>query len=348
MISILHFCKSRLLALVCISAFISACSSTPKETVNPLPDWVANPPKDNRYLYGVGSAQVTEDITVAFDLATKQANADIANQLRITIQSINTQNTRVDQLDSQQEQVMRSLASFVRVETAPMVLDQTQTANRFQAPQYVYVLQKLDRQRVSARLRQQIADLDQQMLEIADKLLYGTPLVEQWQTLLPVLGLLTERRHLADTLNLYSNQTQAGLPQHVFKLQAKTAQLIREFSIAVDQQGLTTDLSRAVKSSLTKKGLSSAAMNYSASNLTLFMTPTYDSQSQEGRFYVFVNSNATLSDNKGGQLASWSVEARGISAIEEQAKTMANNKLADELAEQVFLWLTSPQLNKVP
>ena len=323
-----------------MALFIVGCSTSPKTIEPSLPFWVSEPPQDDRYLYGVGSAEVLPDIASSFDLAIKHANLDIANQLSVTVQSMSAQDIQVQVFDSQQEKVMKTLSQLVRVETNPIQLNASETDQRFSHTHYVYVLQKLDRKNIIEQLKDKISTVDHRLLQIDKKAQYEQPLIDQWPLLLPALSLLTERRHLNETLSLYSKGETVEQPQYVFKVQAKTAQLIRELRISVDEEGLNNALSQTVSSSLSKKGLTPTIVHYSTSHLSLFLTPQYEYKTQENRHYVFVSLNARLERNDQTALASWTTSARGISSNKEQAEMLANQEVAENLANSIFVWMT--------
>ncbi len=328
------------ISLFSLALLLSACSSPPKSVTPALPDWVTFPPQSNQFIYGVGSAEVMPDIDSSFDLAIKRANLDIANQLKVTIQGVHSENTQVYRLDSQQEQVMQSLSQLTRVETNPITLETVETEERFLHTNYVYALQKLDRNNIAQQLRQNIMDVDLNIQDINNSAQYHRPLTEQWQLLLPALSLLSERRRLNDSLKLYAKGETIELPRYALKVQAKTAQLIRDFRIAVDEEGLNNELSQEVGSALSRKGLTPSLVNYAHSNLSLFLKPNYEHKTQKQRYYSFVTVNASLMDNTQKSLANWSASARGISSSQEQSMIIANQDLAEELVGSIFLWLT--------
>lgn len=329
--------------LLSFTVLIVACSSPQKHLEPPLPSWVAQPPIDDIYIYGVGSALITDDMASTFDLAIKQAKLDIANQLRVTVQGINAQHTQVNRLDTQQEQVMQTLSQLIRVETSPITLESTETEQRFLHTKYAYVLQKLDRQHIISQLKRTISKIDNDIQDIDDAMEYEQALTDQWDTLLPALSLLTERRKLNDSLSLYSRGRTVELPPHAFKVQAKTAQLIRALRIAIDEEGFNNELSLAVSSALSKKGLTPTIVNYADNHLSLFLTPHYEYKTQQQRHYAFVTTSASLRKYDQTPLASWSASARGISSSKEQAVIIANQQLANSLADSIFLWLTNTQ-----
>jgi len=331
------------LSLLSLIVFLSACSSPPKKAEPTLPKWVTFPPQDDQFIYGIGSAEIMPDISSSFDSAIKRANVDIANQLKVTIQSVNSENSQVYRFDTQQEQVMQSLSQFIRVETNPITLESTETDQRFVHTRYVYVLQKLDRQNLIQQLNSKITSVDKNIQKINDTAQYNQPLTEQWDLLLPALSLLSERRKLNESLSLYSKGKLIPRPQYVLKVQAKTAELIRDFRIAINEDGFAGELSQEVGSVLSEKGLTPSLVNYARSNLTLFIKSHYEYKTQKQRYYAFINVNAALMDNDQSTLATWSSSARGISSSQEQAIILANQKLAENLVENIFLWLTDPK-----
>ncbi|MFT2110950.1 LPP20 family lipoprotein [Marinomonas sp. 2405UD68-3] len=331
------------LSLLSLIVLLSACSSAPKKVEQALPEWVTFPPQNEQFIYGVGSAEIVPDINSSFDLATKRANLDIANQLKVTIQSVNFENSQVYRFDTQQEQVMQSLSQFIRVETNPITLESTETDQRFVHTHYVYVLQRLDRQNLIQQLKSKIASVDKNILNINNTIQYDRLLTEQWSLLLPALSLLSERRKLNESLSLYSKGEVIQRPQYVLKVQAKTAQLIRDFRIAIDKDGFADELSQEVGSVLSKKGLTPSLVSYASSNLALSLKPSYEYKTQKQRHYVFINVNASLMNNDQITLATWSSSARGISSSQEQATIMANQEVAENLVEKIFLWLTGQE-----
>lgn len=322
---------------------LAGCSSVDTaDNRDAIPDWVANPPSDARYLYGVGSAERIDDVADAFKQAERQGNADIANQLRVTVSNRNVQSTQVEQSNSQPEKVMRSMSQVTKVETAPIVLDQSESVERYQSERYVYVLQRLDRQRVVSRLRQQLEEVDLQLIQVANRVSNSQPLVEQWSVLMSALPMLSQRAQYLDLLAIYSKSSTVAfaMPDQVVGLQGKINQLLKELRIQVrDPSDQNPQLAMAVRAALTSKGLTPGQSQ--AAPLSLSLSSQYDFQQQAGRHYVFVNSKASLQLKDGHQIAAWDLTARGISAGQQQAVSDAENKLSKELAEKLFVWMTT-------
>ena len=325
-------------------------SSSPLNTAakNTTPSWVLSPPSDTRYLYGVGSVIQSEDLVADIKGARQQANADMANQLRVTVSQSNVQSTQVSQSTSQSEQVLKSFSSTTRMDTESLVLEQSETLENVATGKYVYVLQRLDRAKITARLRREITELDIQLEAIALEAKTQGNLVEQWQSILPALPILSERAQKLDLLQLYStNANLASAKSETIKgLETQLSSLLTQLSIQVSSQSARSQsLIKVLRSELTDKGLTPSSKATSPLRINLHIST--NKQLKEGRTYQFVNLNASLDEvsrDSSKMLASWSLTGRGISATPEQATQSAYKKAAKSLADEIFTYLTQGNL----
>ena len=319
----------------------STLNSAPKNTT---PSWVLTPPSDKRYLYGIGSVIQTENLVADIKSARQQANADMANQLRVTVSQSNVQSTQVSQTNSQSEQVLKSFSSTTRMDTESLVLEQSETLENVATGKYVYVLQRLDRAKISARLRREIGEIDTQLEDIATKANTQGDLVEQWQSILPALPLLSERAQNLDLLQLYSTSSNlgSGKSASIKALEQQLSSLLSQLSIQVSSQSAgSKSLVKVLRSELTEKGLTPETKRNAPLRINLHISS--NKQIKDGRTYLFVNLNASLDEvnhDNSTMLASWSLTGRGISATPEQAKQAAYKKAAKALANEVFTFLT--------
>ncbi|WP_438462337.1 LPP20 family lipoprotein [Marinomonas sp. PE14-40] len=326
----------------------ASSSSLNTAAKNTTPSWVLSPPSDTRYLYGVGSVIQSEDLVADIKGARQQANADMANQLRVTISQSNVQSTQVSQSTSQSEQVLKSFSSTTRMDTESLVLEQSETLENVATGKYVYVLQRLDRAKITARLRREITELDTQLEAIALEAKTQGNLVEQWQSILPALPILSERAQKLDLLQLYStNANLASAKSETIKgLETQLSSLLTQLSIQVSSQSARSQsLIKVLRSELTNKGLTPSSNATSPLRINLHIST--NKQLKEGRTYQFVNLNASLDEvsrDSSKMLASWSLTGRGISATPEQATQSAYKKAAKSLADEIFTYLTQGNL----
>ncbi|TBR43806.1 hypothetical protein CBF23_003510 [Marinomonas agarivorans] len=348
--------KNSALALI-VSVLLTGCfgqNTKPSTASKPerTPDWVLNPPSDSRYIYGVGSAEKFEDLVQSTTLARRQANADIASQLRITVSQSNIQNTEVTSGTGRSEQVLSSMASQTRVDTEALALEQSETVESQAVGRYVYVLQRLDRARVVASLRQEIDELDAKFATIVADVdttnVDTADLINQWRAMLPALPLLAERTQAVNLLKLYS-KTVVNKPKsaQILAFEKQLDRLLVALAIQVESQVPgTTSLVQNVRSGLTDKGLtpsSAEVLQNRKAPLKLMLHATATVEKQKDRTYVFLTVNAALQqtvNNDNAMLANWSLTERGVSAIASQAQLAAQGKIADKLTEQIFAYLT--------
>lgn len=339
-------------AYLIIGVGLTACISSPvKESQTAqqktrTPDWVLNPPSDGRYLYGVGSAEKFEDLVQSTTLARRQANADIASQLKVTVSQSNIQSTEVTSGSDQSEQVLTSLASQTRIDIEALALEQSETVESTISGKYVYVLQRLDRARIVTRLRQEIEDIDAEFTAIATEIDTNSDLVSQWRSMLPALPLMAARAQAVKSLKLYSKtavSTAKSQQFQTFEKQLNT--LLMALAIHVESQVPDSrSLTQNIRSGLTEKGLtpSTASSQLGKAPLKIMLHASSTIETQGDRTYVFLTINAALQQQVGQQsmLANWTITKRGVSAIASQAKIAAEKKAAMELANEVFTYLT--------
>lgn len=329
------------------NASSSTLNSAPKNTT---PSWVLSPPVDKRYLYGVGSVIQTEDLVADIKAARQQANADMANQLRVSVSQSNVQSTQVSQTNSQSEQVLKSFSSTTRMDTESLVLEQSETIENVATGKYVYVLQRFDRAKISSKIRREISDLDTQLEDIAAATKQSGDLVDQWQSLLPALPIMSERAQKLDLLQLYSSSANLASEktETVKALEVQVGKLLTQLSIQVSSQSAgSKPLMKVLRSELTEKGLTPDSRSNAPLRINLHISS--NKQLKEGRTYLFVNLNASLDEvtrDDSNMLASWSLTGRGISATPEQATQAAYKKAAKALADEVFNFLTQGNIRQ--
>ena len=268
----------------------------------------------------------------------------MANQLRVTVSQSNVQSTQVSQTNSQSEQVLKAFSSTTRMDTESLVLEQSETIENVATGKYVYVLQRFDRAKISSKIRRELDELDGELEKIASSADKKGDLVDQWQSILPALPLLSERAQKLDLLALYSTSTNLGAQKSdtIKALEQQLSGLLTKLAIQVSSQSAgSKSLVKVLRSELTQKGLTPATKSNAPLRINLHISA--NKQVKEGRTYQFVNLNASLDEvdsNSSNMLASWSLTGRGISATPEQARQAAYQKAAKALAGEVFTFLT--------
>lgn len=304
---------------------------------NTLPNWVISPPRDNTHLYGVGSAPRIDNLALAFSQAEQNGNAQIAQQLRSQVSQVNTQDTQVSSQSGQAEQVRRINSAYTQVKTAPIELEHTVNEERFAGEDYVYVLQSIDRQRIVAKLRMSIQDVDDSIRKAAKNLTLTPDNVanpQEWRTYMSLIPLFAQRKSDQDELNLYSNQS--GLSG---RADSDIQDIEHRLTLALDQFGFNvknTDQADALASALSQYGLT-------AKDPAIFVLTSVTSshqKTQQDRFYVFEEGTLSLTGPNHQHLASWDVTGRGIDNNQQSASHKAEQDWAQQAVKALFSWLT--------
>ncbi|ADZ92765.1 LPP20 family lipoprotein [Marinomonas mediterranea] len=334
--------RKRLILGVCLSSLLTGCigashdNSSQEAAASALPEWISNPPKDTRYLYGVGSYSKIDDLAEAFKQAEQNGNAQIAQQLRTQVSQVNTQDIQVTKSTGQQEQVLRAQSAYTKSKSLNIELDQIQNKERYQDTQYVYALQAFDRSKAASRLRQKIDEIDGDIRTIGSGLtLLSEPDKSEWRTYLSLIPKFSERQQLVEKLELYS-QSGAIFPpdKKVKEIQRALGTALNTFSFNVT----SSELTNPINSQLTEVGLRAGTENV----VWKLSTQTQSrSEQKAGRTYAFIEGTLSLSTRDGEPLGSWSAKGRGISKQEASATLKAQQDWSEKAVTSMFQWMTS-------
>lgn len=324
---------------ITLVASLTGClgSNSKTEPAETLPNWVTSPPKDNDYLYGVGSSARIENIALAFIQAEQNGNAQIAQQLRTKVSQVNTQDTTVASSGQGDERVSKVQTAYTQVTTAPIELEQAVNEKRFTDTNYVYALQSIDRSRIIAKLQLALSSLDSKIRSQAKRLSTSNsqpPAPDDWRTYMGMIPYFAQRKSYEDDLNLYStSRALAGeADQDIQTIEQKLGQALLTYGF----DSSTTKQSNELASALSSYGLTPS----SHSLFTLKSTTNQYSETQSGRFYVFEEGTLELIDPTGSRLASWEVSARGIAKTRQAAKQEATKNWSLQAVRAMFAWLT--------
>ncbi|TDO97913.1 LPP20 family lipoprotein [Marinomonas balearica] len=340
-ISSTFFRHNRLILGVCLSGLLTACVGSGGDTasqsnaVATMPEWISNPPKDARYLYGVGSYSKIEDLAEAYKQAEQNGNAQIAQQLRTQVSQVNTQDIQVTQETGQQEHVLKAQSAYTKSKSVNIELDQIQNQARFQDDQYVYALQAFDRSKAASRLRQKIDKLDGSIRAIGAKLALDLePNPKDWRAYLSLIPLFSERQLQVQKLELYSKSGAIFPPDSKVKaIQQALGVALKSFAFKVDSDALFNPVS----SQLTEVGLRAGTDNV----VWLLSTTTQSrSENKAGRTYTFTEGTLNLSTSSGEPLGSWTAKGRGISKQEASAILKAQQDWSEKAVSAMFQWMT--------
>ena len=312
---------------------LSGCAPSPKEPLETLPEWVSNPPKSSRYLYGVGSYERIDNLALAFAQAEQNGNGQIAQQLKTQVSQTSTSQVNVSN-SGQGEQVIRNDSLYTKVKTAPIELEQTSNQERYTGTQYVYALQVLDRSRALSRLRLQIDELESSIREQAAEL--SPAIVEaDWPIYMALIPDFAQRANLVEKYQLYSqNGASYAGDDRVKSIESQLSKALRQFRFYLPSTPQRNELEAA----FTEAGFltSKAPATFSVSTDTQLRN-----EIQKTRHYAFIEGTLSLTARDGTMIGSWQVSGRGIGLNDISAEQKARQSWADKAVEALLTHLST-------
>ncbi|TYL46794.1 LPP20 family lipoprotein [Marinomonas sp. IMCC 4694] len=301
-----------------------------------VPSWVLSPPKSDAHLYGVGSAPRIDNVALAFIQAEQNGNVQIAQQLRTQISQVNTQDIQV-RSGQGAEQISQTSTAYTRIATSAIELEQATNEQRFAGERYVYALQSIDRRRIVAKLTRAINDTDDQIRRQAALLSQSDdqpPVAQDWRIYMSLIPYFAQRKSDQKELSLYSTEhnTAGKADVNIRSIEQQLSNALAFYGFDASQ----TKQADTLASALSRFGLTPK----NDSTFTLSTRTTQQSETQNGRVYVFEEGSLALSGPTGARLASWTVSARGIGKSQESAEKEASINWSNQAIEAMFTWLT--------
>ncbi len=298
------------------------------------PFWVTRPPLKNGMAYGVGSMEIYGDQAAALKRAVELARVDLVAQLKVTVSGDFSSTTTETSGSGRDSEVQRSVSNYARSQVAPAELDEIITADTYTDGRYAYALVELDRSQAAARLRRDIADVDQQIEDIAVSPLSGTPL-QQLRPLLPAVKLFARRERLAERLQLVSMERRAEPASAALRaLQQSIYDRIGQLRVTLQatDEG-ARELLGGVTEALTEQGLK--VQSGGQADLLFTVSAALTRKQQGGNYYVFTHSRVSIADADGRVMSSFSKQAKGVSGLPEVARVKAAQAVAALIADEL-------------
>tara|TARA_B100001109_G_scaffold104011_2_gene85032 strand:+ start:159332 stop:160369 length:1038 start_codon:yes stop_codon:yes gene_type:complete len=338
--------KSICLALLVPALLLAGCASTQSGTAAVKekaeqamrPGWITQPPRQSGMAYGVGSMEVYGDQAAAVKRATQLARIDLVSQLKVTVSGDFSSSTTETSGTGKDTQVQRSVSNYARSQVPEAELDEVEVSDTYVDQKYAYVLVELNRTQAAARLKRDIADLDQQITDIGAQDVSGTPL-QQLRPLLPAVRLFAQRQRLAERLALVSMERK-GAPLSA-ELRAVQRDIYDRISalrvsvVAVDRQ--SESLRGGIVEALTAQGMK--IQQGGAADLEFQIDAEQIGRQQDGNVYAFIDCRVTIVDGTGRAVSSFSRQAKGVSGIEQLAGQKAVRAVAGMIAEELAVTL---------
>lgn len=340
---------TRMLAVAISTLFLGACSGlgskgqADKVTTSAIPAdtpvWAITPPVRSGMAYGVGSVEALGDPADAVRRAGEVARIDLLSRLRVTITGDISSTTTESSGTGREAEVTKNVRQYMRSQVPEVQLDELTIRDAQVSGGYAYALAELDRAATSARLRQQIFELEQQLDQYAQVTPQGNTL-QQLRVMLPAMGLIAERQAFAEKLGLVAEDHRIpALATSHLALQQRVAELLNQLKVSIEFANPAAEaMAGELIEVLTSQGLNIGDPAQSDLNFTL--TADRSERQQEGRFYAFVKARILIADQQGRTLSSFSDTGRGVSGLEQLAWQKASRSVADKLQQELAKTLT--------
>lgn len=302
------------------------------------PDWISELPRQSGMAYGVGSMEIYGSLTDATKRAGDLARVDLVSQLRVTVSGDMTVDIQERSGSGRESDVQKNVRNYVRSQVPDVQLDDVQITETHSDGKYAYALAELDRSKAAARLRQQIAGIDEELRRIGAQQPQGTTL-QQLQPLLPAMKQFALRDKTSDQLALVStSRTGVALDDDLRALQQRISGLLDQLTVAlVPLDAGAEEVAGGVLEALTRQGL--RVENRAGADLVFEVSAVLSSKAQSGSHYVFADTRVTVRDAGGRALSSFSKQARGVSGLPEVARQTAARNVAGLLGDELAVTL---------
>gem|GEM_PF-4431319 len=302
-----------------------------------LPDWVGDPPSATGHRFGVGSAELGVDQSVAMKLARDSATADIAKQLQVSISS--TQFIHKEFLDINGDQrftqnVEQAVTS--RVPEFRFSFLTLKDSYKDERHARLYVLLDLDVNQEAQAIRRRISELDDE-IEGANQELNTTKdvRIDDLRRISAILIRLRERDALQERLRLFrpGSPTIATMTD-LDALERRLLARIASVRIAIKPVNGNSDdnLGAIIAAQLTKQGLTVVEDH---ADLRILYDFKLGIIRKGGIYFEQIHGQTRLEDGDGSTIRSFDIETKGVSVQEDQARSRALSSLGGKLGRMI-------------
>lgn len=303
-----------------------------------MPSWVNTPPQKNGYAYGVGSGDLWGDKADAARRAGESARVNLVSQLRVTVTGDFSSTVQERKATGKQTELVQTVQNTVRSQVPAVELDEVKITDTFFEKKFVYALAELDRVKAASRIKGQIVDLEQQVVDIDNLPRSGTTL-QQLRVVLPALPLLVKRDRLADQLALVGTERiKPALSAELQQIEQGIYALFNQLQVRISMTNSgAKEIAAGVVEGLTEQGIRISSRG--PYDLMIDVAANLRPVENKGSHFVFADSRVTIKDTDDRVLSSFSKQAKGVSAYPDLAKVKAERNLASILAGELAVAL---------
>jgi len=277
------------------------------------PAWITSPPSGDRYVYGVGSAEIYSDSASAINRAQDDARAEILKQLEVTV-SGETRTSVSRSVKDGESRMSRSVMDWVKTAVPETRLTHVEVADTYvdKEAKVGYALVRFDRKAAESDLVSRIKEIDRQLREIAALEING-PRLKELKSLAPALPLFEERQ---ETLAMLERVTSGNyghrLPQDLRELEDRIAALLDSLIVELNPRGSGDDeMTAGLRKALTAQGV--RVRENGKGDIVLRYAVEQRLVEQDGVKFVFARSSVTVLDENGDVIDEFQKEVKDAS-----------------------------------
>lgn len=336
----------KVLVVIVLTTFVfSACMSKPG-TVNKnlgnerQPDWILNTPVERGFLYGVGAAEIfgSNDAS-ALSRAKDMARVELVKQVEVQVSGeVEQEIEEVTRNDS--TQLTEKLRQSVKSRVPEFKLSQVTGVDSYKDDKgkRVSVMVRLDVMKELQALRQQIASLDKQLMDYAQKLSQTPPGgMSTLRVISPALVLSEQRAGLQARYNALEpgKKTAPLLSPEIRNLVSQMYQRIAQLKISVQAEGKPKRaLQTGLIAQLTKKGIQISESG--KGDIQLVYNLRVNTVSRGETHFAITEGDIWIKDETGRVVHALQAKAKGTSVDSKEARSRSIAKLSGQLGKALL------------
>ena len=327
-----------LTVVACKSSHIVEPVSTEQRVDKRAPEWVVSPPREDLFLYGVGSSEIYGDSVRALQKADDVARGDLIKQLKVSVSQSLTASTSTEnnQVFRKTEIIVNSKVpetEMVGIERADTFVDQTH--------QVAYALVRLDRRKAISTVKSELYQQELRLTKYDQYPLTGNVMADV-RELIPALTDIRKYELNAEKLKLLAANNKEHLANlyDAAALKKKIYGLLSQIQIRLEPMNREAHkLETMMERQLTKLDVS--LVNSADAELVLKYSLEVIEKEQKQTQFVLMTADIKVIDSNGRVVSAGVISGKGGAYDRDVAHKRALAKISDKIETEVVKGLLS-------
>jgi len=311
--------------LILLSATLIACSATPNkhQAQSQYPEWITELPIQSGWVFGVGSADLSDDPAISAKLARQRARLDLARSLKTEIEGQFQMQTRDDN-----GEVSRRASELIKSGVASIELSNIEIKESVTRDKQIFVLVALERSKEVGYLRSQQRALEEQATNWIPSLEVS---IQELRKLIHWQDQLARWYGIQDQIHLISGRVSTvEAPDFANKYYRFNQYL--ESTVVIQTDGVSQKLAQSTGWPVSQLG----------GNLVLTLDTHVESIIENDTFYYFITGHIVIHDVLQQDNIQIPVSIRAVSSIQTAAQKKAEFELEKLIKDSIAMILPDP------